>query len=306
MGFKGGFLPAVSLLLLWLISSPGLLGKMAAAGAQELPDPSTTAQPSSQSTPIKPGYGVTLSPEYLQQLQKQRLYNQAHGISISVPTPTIQWSGPMGHAPRLPNGMLGWEFDGFYESFGCVPDPVGWIYGHPVLPGGGGALPTIGRDMPSGNCRAKGGIAAIQETSQTPPGVKRLSNGELMRLLPDGTVALYGCVWPTAWTSDGRPVAYGRVTPRYEITVLRADDPALEERQKAIHCPKPLKPGQMSQQVLGEEAMIKYLRAHGQSQEAQQLEQSLGEQKKSEEKQEELRQNRPENVWPEAAPAPLP
>ncbi len=94
-------------------------------------------------------------------------------------------------------------------------------------------------------------------TSQTPPGVRRLSNGELIRLLPDGTVALYGCVWPTAWTTDGRPVAYGQVMKRYEITTLRADDPTLKERQKTIHCPRPLEPGQTSQDVLGEEAMIK-------------------------------------------------
>lgn len=56
----------ISLLLLLLIPGPGLSGKMAAPGAQEFPDSSTTAQPSSQSTPIKPGYGVTLSPEYLE------------------------------------------------------------------------------------------------------------------------------------------------------------------------------------------------------------------------------------------------
>ena len=39
----------------------------------------------------------------------------------------------MGHAPRLPNGMLGWEFDGIYTSFGCQPDPIGWIDGIPVF-----------------------------------------------------------------------------------------------------------------------------------------------------------------------------
>ena len=173
MGFRRAFLPVISVFLLGLISSPALVVKMAAAGEQDSADVSTTAQPSSRSTPIvpptqlvKPGYGVTLSPEYLEQLQKQRLYNAAHGISMSMPTPTIQWSGPMGHAPRLPNGMLGWEFNGFYESFGCVPDPAGWIYGRPVLPSGTGLAPVIGRHMPSGKCRAKGGAAGSIPTPQ--------------------------------------------------------------------------------------------------------------------------------------------
>ena len=140
MGFKRAFVPIISLLFLWLISSPGLAVKIAAAGEQDSPDASASVQPSSRSTPIVPlippvkmvpGKGVTVPPEYLEKWQNQMRYNAAHGIPNQ--TPEVQWSGPMGHAPRLPNGMLGWEFDGIYTSFGCQPDPIGWIDGIPVF-----------------------------------------------------------------------------------------------------------------------------------------------------------------------------
>ena len=81
-----------------------------------------------------PGKGVTVPPEYLEKWQTQMRYNAAHGIP--QPAATIQWSGPMGHAPRLPNGMLGWEFDGNYAVFGCLPDPTGWIHGTAVYRNG--------------------------------------------------------------------------------------------------------------------------------------------------------------------------
>lgn len=109
MPHRRAFLPAFTLALIFLIWSPGLIGKMAAAGEQDSPDASTTAKPTSRSTPIKPGYGVTLPPEYLKQLQKQRLYNRAHGITMSMPHPhdSVVWTDGSCSAPAQRNAWLG-------------------------------------------------------------------------------------------------------------------------------------------------------------------------------------------------------
>ncbi len=149
--------------MLWLVLLPGLAGSAIVAGEEHLPSASATVQPSSGGSPIVPlippvkmvpGKIEVVPREWLEKWQKQMRYNAAHGLP--QPTPEIRWSGPMGHAPRLPNGMLGWEFNGFYVSFGCVPDPVGWVDGFPILPNGGAPEnPDVSTSPPSDKCPAK-------------------------------------------------------------------------------------------------------------------------------------------------------
>jgi hypothetical protein len=90
-------------------------------------------------------------PEAVEKWQKQMEYNAAHGIA--APSEGIRRSGPMGPAPRLPNGMLGWKSHGVYTWWGCVPDAVAWTTGGvPIFPDGSRMHPDGGRSLPPWKC----------------------------------------------------------------------------------------------------------------------------------------------------------
>lgn len=159
---KRDFLPLISALCLWLLSLPCLAGNVAVTREEHLPDGSTVFTFSNgNSFILQPGQdpsvvslqqqGGVVPPEAVEKWQKQMEYNTAHGIAPPA-SAEIRRSGPMGPAPRLPNGMLGWKSHGVYTWWGSVPDPVGWAVGVPIFPDGERVSPDSGPVLPPEKC----------------------------------------------------------------------------------------------------------------------------------------------------------
>lgn len=182
MVVKHGFL--ILLLCLWLLSLPCLAGNVGVTREEHLPDGSTVftfsngnrfilgpgQDPSVVSSVVSlQQQGGVVPQEAVQKWQKQMEHNAAHGIAAPA-SAGIQRSGPMGPAPRLPNGMLGWKSHGVYTWWGCVPDPVGWAVGVPIFPGGERVSPDNGPSLPPEKCTPRNETVA-------PAGSDRKSGG---------------------------------------------------------------------------------------------------------------------------------